>query len=199
MASTGSTTENRRRFGNLSKVCGLLGIRVEAPRNRGGPGQCRSCQRYGHAAANCHADPRCVKCLVPHWTRECPRTRESGEKPECVNCGQLHTANYRGCPKAPKFSPPKQYKRRENNRPSRAPEGLIQKDENFPELKAKPSRSATAAFRSAPAPSSNPWGETNLRGPPMSRPGSPPDAPPPSRHPRPLLWVRHRLETISKR
>ncbi|GBP35322.1 hypothetical protein EVAR_20695_1 [Eumeta japonica] len=26
-------------------------------------------------------DPRCVKCLVPHWTRECPRTRESGEKP----------------------------------------------------------------------------------------------------------------------
>ncbi|GBP64423.1 RNA-directed DNA polymerase from mobile element jockey [Eumeta japonica] len=95
---------------------------------------------------------------VPHWTRECPRTRESGEKPECVNCGQLHTANYRGCPKAPKFTPPKQYKRRENNRPSRAPEGLIQNDANFPELKAKPSRSATAAFRPAPAPSSNPWG-----------------------------------------
>ncbi|GBP87289.1 hypothetical protein EVAR_86871_1 [Eumeta japonica] len=49
---------------------------------------------YGHAAANCHADPRCVKCLVPHWTRECPRTRESGEKPSCVNCLQQHTANY---------------------------------------------------------------------------------------------------------
>ncbi|GBP88541.1 RNA-directed DNA polymerase from mobile element jockey [Eumeta japonica] len=70
----------------------------------------------------------------------------------------LIVANYRGCPKAPKFSPPKQYKRRENNRPSRAPEGLLQNDENFPELKAKPSRSATAAFRSAPAPPSNPWG-----------------------------------------
>ncbi|GBP38131.1 hypothetical protein EVAR_80414_1 [Eumeta japonica] len=37
-------------------------------------------------------------------------------------------------------------------------EGLIQNDANFPELKAKPSRSATAAFRPAPAPSSNPWG-----------------------------------------
>ncbi|GBP80336.1 hypothetical protein EVAR_61887_1 [Eumeta japonica] len=28
---------------------------------------------------------RCVKCYVPHWTRECPHTRESGEKPSCVN------------------------------------------------------------------------------------------------------------------
>ncbi|GBP35568.1 hypothetical protein EVAR_17430_1 [Eumeta japonica] len=55
-------------------VCGLSGIRVEAPHKKGGPGQCHRCQLYGHAAANCHADPRCVKCLVPHWTRECPRT-----------------------------------------------------------------------------------------------------------------------------
>ncbi|GBP09608.1 hypothetical protein EVAR_76594_1 [Eumeta japonica] len=86
---------------------------------------------------------------------ECPRTRDSGEKPECVNCGQLHMANYRGCPKAPKFAPPKQ-KRSINNRPSRASEGLIRNDTNFPEL-AKPSRDAPAAFRPAPAPPTNPW------------------------------------------
>ncbi|GBP19986.1 Probable RNA-directed DNA polymerase from transposon BS [Eumeta japonica] len=72
---------------------------------------------YGHAAANCHADPRCVKCLVPHWTRECSRTRESGEKPSCVNCLQQHTANYRGCPKAPKFL---SYNRPKPNRPKMA-------------------------------------------------------------------------------
>ncbi|GBP03445.1 Nucleic-acid-binding protein from transposon X-element [Eumeta japonica] len=150
------TEEARSIFANLSKVCGLSGIRVEAPRNRGGPGQCHRCQRYGHAAANCHADPRCVKCLVPHWTKECPRTRDSGEKPECVNCGLQHTANYRGCPKAPKFAPPKQ-KRSINNRPSRASEGLIRNDANFPELRAKPSRDAPAAFRPAPAPPTNPW------------------------------------------
>ncbi|GBP67648.1 Nucleic-acid-binding protein from transposon X-element [Eumeta japonica] len=150
------TEEARSIFVNLSKFCGLSGIRVEAPRSRGGPGQCHRCQRYGHAAANCHADPRCVKCLVPHWTRECPRTRDSGEKPECVNCGQLHMANYRGCPKAPKFAPPKQ-KRSTNNRPSRASEGLIRNDANFPELRAKPSRDAPAAFRLAPAPPTNPW------------------------------------------
>ncbi|GBP67609.1 Nucleic-acid-binding protein from transposon X-element [Eumeta japonica] len=150
------TDEAKLIFGKLSKVCGLSVIRVEAPRNRGGPGQCHRCQRYGHAAANCHADPRCVKCLVPHWTKECPRTRDSGEKPECVNCGLQHTANYRGCPKAPKFAPPKQ-QRRINNRPSRAPEGLIKNDANFPEIRAKPSRDATTAFRLAPAPPTNPW------------------------------------------
>ncbi|GBP36447.1 Nucleic-acid-binding protein from transposon X-element [Eumeta japonica] len=118
------TEEARSIFANLSKVCGLSGIRVEAPRNRGGPGQCHRCQRYGHAAANCHADPRCVKCLVPHWTKECPRTRDSGEKPECaVACvGRL-----------------------------------IRNDANFPELRAKPSRDAPAAFRPAPAPPTNPW------------------------------------------
>ncbi|GBP86549.1 Nucleic-acid-binding protein from transposon X-element [Eumeta japonica] len=156
MAILPRTDEGRQLFEKLSKVCGLSGIRVEAPRSRGGPGQCHRCQRYGHAAANCHADPRCVKCLVPHWTRECPRTRDSGEKPECVNCGQLHTANYRGCPKAPKFAPPKQ-QRRINNRPSRAPEGLIKNDANFSEIRAKPSRDATTAFRLAPAPPTNPW------------------------------------------
>ncbi|GBP55074.1 Nucleic-acid-binding protein from transposon X-element [Eumeta japonica] len=91
------TEEARKISLNLRQVCGLSGIRVEAPHKRGGPGQCHRCQLYGHAAANCHAEPRCVKCLVPHWTKECPLTRESGDKPSCVNCGQHHTANYRGC------------------------------------------------------------------------------------------------------
>ncbi|GBP39233.1 hypothetical protein EVAR_22637_1 [Eumeta japonica] len=68
------TEEAKNIFNNLNMVCGLSGIRVEAPHKKGGPGQCHRCQLYGHAAANCHADPRCVKCLVPHWTRECPRT-----------------------------------------------------------------------------------------------------------------------------
>ncbi|GBP70398.1 Nucleic-acid-binding protein from transposon X-element [Eumeta japonica] len=126
------TDESRLIFGKLSKVCGLSGVRVEAPRYRDGPGQYHRCQRNGHAAVNCHADPRCVKYLVPHRTRECSRTRESGEKPACVNCGQEHTVNYRWCPKALKFIPPKHNKRRENLRPSSAAPGLIRNDLNFP-------------------------------------------------------------------
>ncbi|GBP63762.1 Nucleic-acid-binding protein from transposon X-element [Eumeta japonica] len=89
-------------FKNLYNVCGLSGIKAEAPYKRGMPGQCHRCQLYGHAAANCYAQPRCVKCLVPHWTRDCDRNKESGGEPSCCNCGQNHTANYGGCPVAPK-------------------------------------------------------------------------------------------------
>ncbi|GBP83846.1 Nucleic-acid-binding protein from transposon X-element [Eumeta japonica] len=89
-----------RRDGSAT-VCGLSGIRVDAPHKRGGPGQCHLCQCYGHASANCYAQPRCVKSGPP-LTRECPLTKESAEKLACVNCSQSHTANYKWCPKAPK-------------------------------------------------------------------------------------------------
>ncbi|GBP89977.1 Nucleic-acid-binding protein from transposon X-element [Eumeta japonica] len=117
------TDDAKKIFNSLRVVCGLSGIRVEAPFKKGGPGQCHRCQKYGHAAANCHADPRCVKCLVPHWTKECPLTRESQEKPSCVNCGQQHTANYRGCPKAPKFMPRGRPNYKRPPRPRRPPPG----------------------------------------------------------------------------
>ncbi|GBP25754.1 Nucleic-acid-binding protein from transposon X-element [Eumeta japonica] len=71
-------------FSRIFRKFAVSGIRVEA-RVIGGPGQCHRCQRYGHAAANCHADPRCVKCLVPHWTRGA-RALVIQAKPECVNC-----------------------------------------------------------------------------------------------------------------
>ncbi|GBP04886.1 Nucleic-acid-binding protein from transposon X-element [Eumeta japonica] len=92
-------------FKKLCNVCGLSGILVEAPYKKRVPGQCHRCQMYGHAAANCYAQPRCVKCLVPHWTKDCERSKESGGKPSCCNCGQDHTANYGGCPEAPKPEP----------------------------------------------------------------------------------------------
>ncbi|GBP16387.1 Nucleic-acid-binding protein from transposon X-element [Eumeta japonica] len=57
-------------FRNLANVCGLSGITAEAPYKRGIPGQCHQCQLYGHAATNCHAPLRCVKCVDPHWTKE---------------------------------------------------------------------------------------------------------------------------------
>ncbi|GBP65159.1 Probable RNA-directed DNA polymerase from transposon X-element [Eumeta japonica] len=54
---------------SLKAVCGLSGIRVEAPQKKGGLRQCHRYQKYRHA------DPRYVKSLVPHWLRECPRAR----------------------------------------------------------------------------------------------------------------------------
>ncbi|GBP06514.1 hypothetical protein EVAR_4632_1 [Eumeta japonica] len=86
----------------LHSLYGLSSLREEAPHKGGRPGQYDRCPRYGHANVNCYAQPCCVKCLVHHWTRECPLTKESTKKPSCVNFGQVHTANYKRCPKAPK-------------------------------------------------------------------------------------------------
>ncbi|GBP67561.1 Nucleic-acid-binding protein from transposon X-element [Eumeta japonica] len=166
-----STTKTRRAISrDLTKVCGLSGIRVENPHKKGSPGQCHHCQRYGHASANCHAQPRCVKCLVPHWTKECPLTKESAEKPSCVNCGANHTANYKGCPKAPKVIPRKTHKT-DVSHASKAKLPPVQNNVNFPSLGAKkPIKATDDGFVPAPVPSTNPWGRNQ---PPRAEPESP--------------------------
>ncbi|CAH2209071.1 jg2579 [Pararge aegeria aegeria] len=58
---------------DVRSICRLTGLRVETPRNRGAIGQCHRCQLYGHSARNCHARPRCVKCLGDHGTADCLR------------------------------------------------------------------------------------------------------------------------------
>lgn len=93
---------------NITTVCGLSGIVVEPPRRNGMLSQCHRCQLYGHSARNCHARPRCVKCLEDHATADCARPKandaiKSTTPPSCVLCGQVgHPANYRGCPRAPR-------------------------------------------------------------------------------------------------
>ncbi|KAJ3617073.1 hypothetical protein MTP99_009127 [Tenebrio molitor] len=58
--------------------------------------QCHRCQKWGHATANCHARPRCLKCAEEHLTRECPIGRT--HTPRCANCSGTHTANNIECP-----------------------------------------------------------------------------------------------------
>lgn len=64
--------------------------------------QCKNCQHFGHIARNCSRHFRCVKCCDSHSPGECPtdhlpRTDSNRRTPSCVNCGQDHPANYRGC------------------------------------------------------------------------------------------------------
>lgn len=80
--------------------------------------QCKRCQRFDHAASNCHNPYRCVKCgkeeeeingdnvVVGHKPGECPldQTKVNGNlnKDElfCCNCKHTgHPANYTKCPK----------------------------------------------------------------------------------------------------
>ncbi|GBP69341.1 hypothetical protein EVAR_49628_1 [Eumeta japonica] len=88
------------------------------------------------------------------WSLTGPETATHtrlGGKPSCVNCGLNHTDNYRGCPKAPKFS----IKTRPNTkRPFHAPP--------FPgsgKLPGTGTKKTTPVVNlHPPPPSSNPWG-----------------------------------------
>ncbi|GBP53395.1 hypothetical protein EVAR_48147_1 [Eumeta japonica] len=92
----------REIFINISNICELCGIVVDATYREKMPGQCHRCQLHEYAEAKYYAQPRCVKCLVPHWAKDCEHTRESGDKPSCRNYGQYHKAYYRGCLEEPK-------------------------------------------------------------------------------------------------
>lgn len=61
-----------------------------------GPVQCYRCQGFGHTSSLCSHKPRCLKCAHQHATVTCQKARS--EPARCANCGQAHTANYRGCP-----------------------------------------------------------------------------------------------------
>jgi hypothetical protein len=58
-------------------------------------GQCRNCQRFGHAAFNCNMKYRCIKCKNHHEPGKC--SKATLDKPFCINCKADHPANYRGC------------------------------------------------------------------------------------------------------
>lgn len=57
--------------------------------------QCKRCQAFGHTQKYCHKETRCVKCLKIHLTKDCDKPQN--QMPKCVNCGEEHPANYRGC------------------------------------------------------------------------------------------------------
>ena len=73
-------------------------ITVEEPIKRNGPPQCQNCQEFGHTKSFCKLPPVCVRCGDIHKTINCPHSKSDMNARKCSNCGQNHTANYRGCP-----------------------------------------------------------------------------------------------------
>lgn len=87
-------TNNATEIFNLTRL-GYCVIIVEPRRKSRDVPQCRRCQRYGHTKNYCQLEPRCIKCTKNHMYTECPK--KENEKPQCVNCGGEHPANYKGC------------------------------------------------------------------------------------------------------
>jgi hypothetical protein len=55
----------------------------------------RNCNLNFHTYENKQTRPRCVKCAGRHLTIECQKLET--QNPKCVNFGEGHPANYRGC------------------------------------------------------------------------------------------------------
>ncbi|GBP94485.1 hypothetical protein EVAR_65845_1 [Eumeta japonica] len=70
---------------------------------------------------NCNREPLdLVLCLSDHGTVACTRNKDTDGPPACALCNTSgHTANYLGCPRAPKKYPlPNRNNRDENNPPT---------------------------------------------------------------------------------
>ena len=62
------------------------------------PIRCNKCQGFGHIAAHCKRQVRCVRCGKGHCLDECP-VKDDLTKAVCVNCKGQHSAAFKGCTK----------------------------------------------------------------------------------------------------
>jgi hypothetical protein len=78
---------------NDIKSIGYLNVSFEPYRSTGAA-QCYRCQEFGHSSLTCKLSQKCLKCAGPHRASDC-----NAEKTDfrCANCGENHTANYKGC------------------------------------------------------------------------------------------------------
>lgn len=91
------TFENEDNINKIYGITQILGCKVEIVPVRASNliPQCKNCQQFGHTKTYCNRQSRCVKCPGKHSTADCKKSDES--EPKCVNCGEAHPANYRGC------------------------------------------------------------------------------------------------------
>lgn len=70
------------------------------------PTQCWKCLMYGHGGEHCNRQPACMTCAKPHFTNDCPLTKDN-KRPaafSCFNCKKHgkersdHSANDVKCP-----------------------------------------------------------------------------------------------------
>lgn len=72
-------------------------VSVEEPKKNNQPRQCYNCQEYGHTKNSCFLTPICAICAEKHATNLCDKDKKDTSAKVCNNCGENHTANWKGC------------------------------------------------------------------------------------------------------
>lgn len=86
--------KTEKRIYNLEHVTNvLITVKFQRPKTR--IRQCYRCQRFGHAQSRCTVTPKCVKYAGTQHYTECTKGKDTPSN--CGNCGESHTASYRGC------------------------------------------------------------------------------------------------------
>ena len=70
-------------------------IKLEPPKKNKEIQQCKNCQTFGHAQNYCLKTPKYVECSEGYTSLNFPKSKKS--KVKCANCGEGHTANWKGC------------------------------------------------------------------------------------------------------
>lgn len=93
-ALTFSKEENTKKVYEITEILNMK-VTIEAFRKPNLIPQCKRCQEYGHTQNYCRREPRCVKCIGKHLTKDCKKPQD--KEPKCIHCGGAHPASYRGC------------------------------------------------------------------------------------------------------
>jgi len=84
---------NKKVF-EINRLCHAV-VSIEEPKKFDEVVQCFRCQAFGHTKRYCKLEYVCVKCGLSHDSLNCMKAKE--DPPVCGNCGDEHTASYRGC------------------------------------------------------------------------------------------------------
>lgn len=72
-------------------------VKIEEPKKNNQPKQCYNCQEYGHTKNRCFLTSICAICAEKHATNQCDKDKKDKSAKKCNNCGENHTANWKGC------------------------------------------------------------------------------------------------------
>lgn len=81
---------------DLKRLLNMV-VTVEEPKKNNQPKQCYNCQEFGHTKNRCFLTPVCAICAEKHLTNMCDKDKTDKSAKVCNNCGENHTANWKGC------------------------------------------------------------------------------------------------------